>query len=161
MGNYGLTHSLYFLSGDKVLLKILTDVKRVLNANKVYIPFTDSVDLDITVVEYSAPEGTVYVTGKNLGEHALFIVLTEHAAILYNVSIVELNILRSKLNNINDYHNKRNDKPEEENSPKLKRGKYTLSCNDLRSIYIHSHSPFSNAKSRKNLLTTILYKNIL
>lgn len=120
-----------------MILKVLTHVKRSLNTHKVYVPLADSVNTDVAIVEHSAPEGTINVTRENLGEHTSFLGLVEHASLLDNEAVVELNILMLKLNYVNDNHNKRNDKPECENSPKLECGKNALSCYDMRSVNIH------------------------
>ena len=116
-----------------MVLKILTYVERSLDTHKVYVPLTDSVNADVTVVEHSAPEGTVYVTRENLGEHTSFLGLVEHASLLDNEAVVELNVLMLELNNVNDNHNKRNNEPKGKNSPKLERGENALSCYDMRS----------------------------
>ena len=137
LGNNGLTHSSDLLSGDEVVFKILTNVKRSLDTDKVNVPLTDSVNADVTVVEHSAPEGAINVARENLGEHASFLSLIEHALLLDNEAVVELNVLVLKLNNVNDDHNKRNDKPEGKNSPNLECGKNTLSCYDMGSVYSH------------------------
>ena len=143
-----------------MIFKILTNVKGVLNAVKIYVPLADSIDADVTVVENSAPEGTMYVTSKNLGEHALLFSLAEDAALLYNIGVIELNVLMSESYNINDNHDKGDNEPEEKNSPELKCGKNALSSDDVRSAYIHFKSPFYTTDNRRNLLTIILYKNI-
>ena len=124
-----------------MVLKILTYVERSLDTHKVYVPLADSVNTDVTVVEHSAPEGTVNVARENLGEHASFLGLVEHASLLDNKAVVKLNVLMLELNNVNDDHNKRNDKPEGKKSPKLECGKNTLSCDDMRSVYSHFMSP--------------------
>ena len=60
LSNNGLTHCSDFLSGNEVIFEILTYKERSLDIGEIYIPLTDNVYLDITVVEYSAPEGTIY-----------------------------------------------------------------------------------------------------
>ena len=132
-----LTHRSDFLSGNEVILNVLTDVERSLNTCKIYVPLTDSVDFNIAVVEYSAPERTVNITRKDLGEHAFFFNLIEYASLLYNVCVIELNRLASELDNVNNYHNERNYEPEEKNSPELKCGKNALFSYDVRSVNIH------------------------
>ena len=145
-----------------MVLKILTNVKRLLNAGKVNVPLADSVNLYVAVVEHSTPERTMNVAGENLGEHALILSLAEYTALLYNVGVVELYVLRLKSYNVDDYHNKRYNEPEEKYSPELKSGKNALSCNKMRSVYvkIHFFISFSTAAHHRNVLTTILYKNI-
>ena len=141
LSNNGLTHCSDFLSGNEVVLKISANLKRSLDTGEVYIPLTDSIDLDVAEVEHSAPERTVYVAGENLGEHALLLGLVEYASLFDYKAVVELNVLRLKLNNVYDDHNCGDDKPEEKNSPELESGEDTLSCYDMRSVYIHFTSP--------------------
>ena len=120
-----------------MVLEILTYKEGSLDTNEIYVPLTDSVNLDIAVVEHSAPEGTVYVARHNLGEHASLLSLIKYASLFDYEAIIELNVLRSKLDNVNNNHNKRNDEPKSKKSPKLKRGKDTLSCYNMRSVNIH------------------------
>jgi hypothetical protein len=120
-----------------VVLEVLAYKERTLDSHKIYVPLADSVNTDVAIVEHSAPEGTIYVARENLGEHTSLLGLIEHASLLDNVAVVELNILVLELNNINNNHNKRNNEPEGKNSPKLERGKNTLSCYDMRSVNIH------------------------
>ena len=124
-----------------MILEIFTNEERSLNTLKIYVPLTDSINFDVTVVEYSAPEGTVYMAGENLGEHTSFLSFVEHASLLDYEAVIELNVLRSQNNNVYDNHDERNDKPECKNSPKLERGENALSCNDVRSVNIHLMSP--------------------
>lgn len=91
-----------------MILKIFSDVERLLNSVKINVPLTNSINGDITVIENSTAQGTVNAAGKDLGEHALFLRLAEYALSLNNVSGVKLNVLRSKLNNVYDYRQKRN-----------------------------------------------------
>ena len=102
LSNNGLTHCSDFLSGNEVIFEILTYKERSLDIGEIYIPLTDNVYLDITVVEYSAPEGTIYVTGENLGEHTLLLCLIEYASLLDNEAIIELNVYGSEQDNVND-----------------------------------------------------------
>ena len=120
-----------------MVLKILTNVKRSLDTHEVYVPLTDSVNLNVTVVEHSAPEGAVNVAGENLGEHTSFLGLVEHASLFDYEAVIELNVLALKNNNVLDNKDGRNYKPEEKNSPEFKCGKNTLSCYDMRSVNVH------------------------
>ena len=61
LGNNGLTHRSDFLCGNEVIFKILTNVHRSLDVGKINVPLTDSVNVDVAIVEDSAPEGTVNV----------------------------------------------------------------------------------------------------
>ena len=125
-----------------MVLKILTNVERSLDVGKVNVPLTDSVDLDVTVIKDSAPERTVNVAGKNLGEHTLFFSLIEYAELFNYKAVVELNVGMFKYHYITDNHDKRNYKEESKNSPRLKCRKNTFSCNNMRSVYSHVKSPF-------------------
>ena len=125
-----------------MVLKILTNIKRSLNVCKVNVPLTDSINLDVAVVEYSAPERTVNVARKNLREHTLFFSLVEHAVLFNNKAIVELNVLMSEYYYVNYDHNKRNYEEEGTNSPSLECRKNALSRYNMRSVNSHVKSPF-------------------
>ena len=125
-----------------MVLKILTNIKRSLDVCKVNVPLTDSIDFDVTIVEYSTPERTVNVARKNLREHTLFFSLVEYAVLFNYKAIVELNVLMSEYYYINDDHNKRNYKEESTNSPKFERRKNALSRYNMRSVNSHIKSPF-------------------
>ena len=108
LGNNGLTHRFDFLCGNEVIFKILTNVHRSLDVGKINVPLTDSVNVDVAIVEDSAPEGTVNVAGENLGEHASFLGLVKYASSLDYKAVIELNVIGSELDNVNDDCKKRN-----------------------------------------------------
>ena len=91
-----------------MILKVLTYIERSLDVGKVYIPLSNNIYLDVTVVEYSAPEGTVYITRENLREHTSLLGLVKDALLLNNKAVIELNILCSEQNNVNNYGDERN-----------------------------------------------------
>ena len=142
LSNNGLTHRSDFLSGNEVIVHILTNILGLLNIGKIYIPLTNRINMDMTVVEYSAPEGTVYVTGKNLGEHASLLGLVENALLLYNKAVIELNVLRLENYDLPYNRNERYNSPNEKSIPMLKRRNNTLSRYYMRSVYSHFESPF-------------------
>ena len=118
LGNNSLTHRSDFLCGNEVILKVLTYKERSLDIGKINIPLANNVYLDITIVKYSAPEGTVYVTGENLGEHALLLGLVEHASLLDNKAVIELNISGSEQDNVYKERGERNQSQHTENNRK-------------------------------------------
>lgn len=120
-----------------MVLKIFANVERILDTIKINVPHTDRIYIDVTIIKYSAPERTLYVNGKHLGEHALLLMFAEHTALLDNIAIIKLNVLILNYHDTANKMNKRNYCPEEQNMPPFYSQKLTLSCNDMRSANFH------------------------
>ena len=111
----------------------------MLNISGIYIPFTNAIYLNVTVVEDVAEEGLINARGGNAQEGDLLFRCVEQSAIGNDFIVIKLDPVFSDGENFDHQHKNRNDQKARKNSPKGENGKNAFSGNIIR---IHNEPLF-------------------